>query len=94
VRQNGKDYLLSEQKLYWQYAAGCLDYLNANFSNSPSMDMNNHALQLFIDIFMCQAYEVEAKILLKGAQVKQFYNYVNVAKIYSYVSKFFSLKFK
>ena len=85
VRHNGKDNLLSEQKLYWQYAAGCLEYLNVNFSNSPSLDMNNKVLQIFIDVFLCQAYEIEAKILLKGAQFKQLYNFVNVAKIYSNV---------
>jgi hypothetical protein len=88
LRQNSAHnsiYLLSEQKLYWQSAAGCMKYLNANFSNAPSMDMSGKVLELFVEIFVCQAYEVEVKILLKHSDTIEFCNFLTIAKIYSHV---------
>lgn len=86
IRQNGNEMLLNDQKLYWQCASGCLNYLNINFSNAPSLDMSNEVLDLFIDIFLCQAHEIQAKILLKESKTKQFYNFICISKIYSHVS--------
>lgn len=87
IRQNGKDNLLIDQQMHWQAAAGCLKYLNVNFSNSPSMDMSNQILDLFVDIFLCQAHESMAKrILLKESKIKQFSSLISISKIYSHVS--------
>jgi hypothetical protein len=86
IRQNGKESLLNEQTIHWQSAAGCLKYLNANFSNSPSMDMCNTVLELFSEIFICQAYESSAKVYLKESKLKQFCNFISISKIYAHVS--------
>jgi ribosome-associated toxin RatA of RatAB toxin-antitoxin module len=86
IRQNGKENLLNEQKLHWQLAAGCLKYLNVNFSNSPSLDMSNQVLDLFIETFISQAYESLAKSFIKESKIKQFSNFISVSKIYAHVS--------
>ena len=91
VRQNGKENFLNEKKAHWQSAAGCLKYLNVNFSNSPSMDMSSPVLDVFIETFLCQAYESMAKSFLKESKLKQFSNFISIAKIYAHVSK---LKFE
>ncbi len=86
--KNSEGCLLNEQKLHWQSAAGCLQYLNGNFSNAPSMDMSNTMLELFIEVFLCQAYEIQVKILLKNSKSNEFLNYVLVSKIYAHVSEY------
>lgn len=84
---------LNEQLSYWLHAAGCLNYLNTNFSNSPSLDMSAHVLEFFIDVLVCQAYEIKAKLTLLTSSAQcdlfdtkhVFVTYVKCAKIYSYV---------
>lgn len=85
VRQNGHSYMLDDQKLMWQSAAGCMQFLNTNFSNSPSFDMKNSIVEIFIDILMSQAYEIDAKILLQNIGNRFFINFINLAKIYAHV---------
>lgn len=86
---------LDEQMSYWLKAAGCLSYLNANFSNSPSLDMSSFMVSFFTEVFICQAYEIRTKILLSPANVflsnkydckSLFISYTNASKIYSHVS--------
>jgi len=49
---------LEDQFIYWLKAAGCINYLNANFSNSPSLDMSAFSLYFFVDIFMTQVITI------------------------------------
>ena len=92
------DSKLEDQLIYWLKSVGCLNYLNSNFSNSPSLDMSAYLLSFFIEVFMCQAYEVKAKLLLvvntrhlskypsSGYDAKLlFVNYTNSSRIYSHV---------
>lgn len=92
------DQKLHEQMNYWLKAAGCLNYLNTNFSNSPSLDMSPLMLYIFYEIFLSQAYEIKAKILLVSSNELDIYDvnhcfmsYINCSKIYAHVS-FFLLK--
>lgn len=84
---------LDDQLDYWQRAAGCLNYLNTNFSNSPSLDMSSYVLYFFTDVFMCQAYEIKSKMLLFTSSECDVYDakhlfvtYAKCARIYSYVN--------
>ena len=85
---------LEDQLIYWLKAAGCINYLNANFSNSPSLDMSAFSLYFFVDIFMTQAYEIKAKLILNSLtkcsnnyEAKcMFVNYTNCSRIYSHVT--------
>ena len=93
---DGKDQLREDQLIYWQKAAGCLYFLTNNFSNSPSFDMSSLLLNIFIDVFICQAYEVKAKLLIietlsndQSNVLKLFCSYMTCARIYSHVSNSF-----
>lgn len=93
---DGQDLKLEDQLIYWQKAAGCLNYLNTNFSNSPSLDMSAFMLSFFTDVYICQAYEIKTKILLSAVNANNnstkydskltFVNYSNCSRIYSHVS--------
>lgn len=93
---DGKPEKLNEQMSYWQKAAGCLVYLTKNFSNSPTPDMNPCLVNLFVEIFMCQAYETKCKLSLtefRDNNVKYDFNsaknlfttYATCARVFSYV---------
>lgn len=95
---DGKEQLREDQLIYWQKAAGCLHFLTNNFSNSPSFDMSSLLLNFFIGIFICQAYEVKAKLLIldimsdaeQATNVqKVFCSYMTCARIYSHISSSF-----
>lgn len=97
---DGNNKKLNDQMSYWLRAAGTLNYLNANFSNSPSLDMSSFLLEFFIDVFHCQAYEIKAKIMLTGFGTNSEYNtkqsfvtYLECARIYSHVSSFVTFTF-
>lgn len=86
------DQKLEEQMIYWLKAAGCINYLNTNFTNSPSLDMSPFILDIFFDIFLSQAYEIKTKILLMDKNESGinhlrhiFFTFINCSKIYAHV---------
>lgn len=86
------DQKLDDQMNYWLKAAGCINYLNTNFTNSPSLDMSPFILYIFSDIFLSQAYEIKVKILLKAKNESdtnhlrhKFFTFINCSKIYAQV---------
>ncbi|RNA32573.1 rhophilin-2 isoform X2 [Brachionus plicatilis] len=90
------DQKLDDQMTYWLKAAGSVNYLNTNFSNSPSLDMSPFMLYLFYDIFLSQAYEIKAKMLLMTKNeldvydIKhRFVSFVNCSKIYAHVAQIY-----
>ena len=93
---NNSPKVLNEQLSYWLQAAGCLNYLNTNFSNSPSLDMSAFVLSFFTDVFLCQAYEIKAKLLLFANADEcdvfdskhVFVTYIKCSRLYSFVSLF------
>lgn len=92
------DRKLDDQLINWLRAAGCLKYLNTNFSNSPSLDMSSFMLHFFADIFVCQAYEIKSKLLLLTNNEFNVYDpkhlfvtYTNCSRIYSHVNFLFDL---
>ncbi len=92
---DGKENRVEEQMIYWQKAAGCLNYSLKNYSNSPTLDMSSYCMKFFIELFMCQAYEAKCKLLFANVlnnkkfdfyDSKSLFNiYVNCSKIFSHV---------
>ena len=95
--KDGNESKLEDQLIHWLKAAGCISFLNANFSNSPSLDMSAFLLGFFGDVFMSQAYELKAKLILYSMTKSSnnfdaktvFINYTNCARIYSHVFIYF-----
>jgi hypothetical protein len=80
-----------EKMLYWQKAAGCLSLLSSSYSfYTPTLDMSNIFLNIYHDIFICQAYEIKCKLMLnilnKSQNVKLIFSgYINCSKIFAWV---------
>ncbi len=90
---DGNEQKHEEQMIYWQKAAGCLKFLTTNFSNSPSFDMSSILLNIFIETFACQAYEMKTKMLvinvsqsIEFSPIKKFCTYLTCARLYSHIS--------
>ncbi|CAF0715873.1 unnamed protein product [Brachionus calyciflorus] len=90
------DRKLEDQLNYWLKAAGCVNYLNTNFSNSPSLDMSPFMLYFFNDIFVSQAYEIKAKMLMLTINELDLYDpkhcfisFTNCCKIYAHLANIY-----